>query len=101
MRMRGKSLVILTIGNVKTGYVFSTQVSCGAFVAVFFLVLQLVARPYIHDLMDYLEGLCAVSIFFYAFVAIFLTKVDYPDDQTVCANIQAAMKRTHQVVVHT
>ena len=39
------------------------------------MVLQFAARPYVRGRMDSLEGLCAVSIFFYGFASILFTDV--------------------------
>ena len=52
---------------------------------VLFMVLQFAARPYIRGRMDSLEGLCAVSIFFYGFASIIFADVGASRDEApVC-----------------
>ena len=63
-----------------------TQASLGSLVVVFFLVLQFTARPYIQDRMDILEGLCAVSVFFYVFAGMLFTKANLSDEESVREN---------------
>ena len=57
---------------------------------VLFLVLQLHMRPYIQHRLDFVEGLCAVSLFFYVFAGMLFIKVDLSDDETVCESTCAS-----------
>ena len=67
-----------------------TQASLGSLVVVVFLVLQFTARPYMQDRMDILEGLCAVSVFFYVFAAMLFTEANLSSEESVRENTCAA-----------
>ena len=71
-----------------------TQASLGSLVVVFFLVLQFTARPYIRDRMDILEGLCAVSVFFYVFAGMLFTNANLSGEESVRENTCAAAINT-------
>ena len=77
---------------------FLTKVSWGSLVVVLFLVLQLYMRPYIQIRMDFVEGLCDVSVFLYVFAGMMFTKLDLSGDQAVCENACAIYRACGQVM---
>ena len=60
---------------------------------VVFLVLQFAARPYLQDRMDFLEGLCSVSIFFYVFAAAVFAEVDASHENSSVCDVRIGTHR--------
>ena len=75
------------------------QSSLGSLVVVLFLALHFIARPYIHDRMNILEGLCAVSVFFYVFAAILFAEENLSDEESVRESTCAATIDTTYVTL--